>query len=295
MPDNLVYVGSRHRIRRWRNYGITSGPPAVPVVFLFRDDFLTDEGAPLTSPRTAEPGPGIALITDAGVLISISGGDLFINGNTAWGNAMYFTNSSFARTAGLMLLYKQFLSAQANQALEMGFDVDQASRVSEATNEYIRLSSAQLHPLFINNTGLFTVANRYDHTIILRETGAFYLIRGNTEYSEWTIHWISDSRNDTPYFVGLDRFRAGIASQIDQISLNQLPSPWDTDYGIATDRLAGARAPGDTFVHEADCLIEWEETALPGVGASRMIFREQDPNNHWFVFVVSNGDFQLYE
>ena len=46
------------------------------VQFLFRDDFLTDEAAPLVSPRTAEAGPGIVNLIDTGNIMDISGGEI---------------------------------------------------------------------------------------------------------------------------------------------------------------------------------------------------------------------------
>ena len=48
------------------------------VQFLFRDDFITDEGAPMVSPRTAEPGPGTWTLVDGGNDVSIVGEELII-------------------------------------------------------------------------------------------------------------------------------------------------------------------------------------------------------------------------
>jgi len=44
--------------------------------YLLYDEFITPDAAPLTSPRTCEPGPGTLAITDTASVLSISGGQL---------------------------------------------------------------------------------------------------------------------------------------------------------------------------------------------------------------------------
>src|SRR5690606_5532771 len=74
-----------------------------------------------------------------------------------------------------------------------------------------------------------------------------------------------------------------------------LRAPWNTDYGIATQRLAGARSAGDTFTHEADCLLEFTVTTLPSADQIEMRFRAQDASNYWQVTVDSSGNLDLDE
>lgn len=54
-------------IKRWATSGLT---------YLLYDDFTTPEAAPLTSPRTCEPGPGTLVISDSYSALSISGGSI---------------------------------------------------------------------------------------------------------------------------------------------------------------------------------------------------------------------------
>ena len=81
----------------------------------------------------------------------------------------------------------------------------------------------------------------------------------------------------------------------DNVSLQQLGAPWDTAYGIATQRLAGARSAGDTFTHEADCSIEFTVATLPTAGQVELFFRIQDATNYWQVTVDSTGALDLDE
>jgi hypothetical protein len=81
------------------------------------------------------------------------------------------------------------------------------------------------------------------------------------------------------------------------VRVAQLTAPWNaSDYGLATQQLAGARAPGDTFTHEANCLIEFTVATLPGAGTQiELRFRVQDATNYWQVTVDSTGALDLDE
>ena len=48
----------------------------TPLVYLLHDEFTTAESAPLTSPRTCEPGPGLGAAVDTAPVLSIAGGAL---------------------------------------------------------------------------------------------------------------------------------------------------------------------------------------------------------------------------
>ena len=52
--------------------------PGGGVTYLLRDEFTTDAAAPLTSPRTCEPGPGTLTISDADGAMNIASAQLEI-------------------------------------------------------------------------------------------------------------------------------------------------------------------------------------------------------------------------
>ncbi len=39
--------------------------------------------------------------------------------------------------------------------------------------------------------------------MVLRSTGTYVLIKGGTEYPNWTLLWISPTLNNTPLFPGI--------------------------------------------------------------------------------------------
>lgn len=85
-------------------------------------------------------------------------------------------------------------------------------------------------------------------------------------------------------------------ADVDYFRVAQLGGPWLDDYGIATQRLAGARSANDTFVHEANAQwVEFILTTLPSAGSITIDIRRQDANNKWQLEVTSAGAFNLNE
>lgn len=82
---------------------------------------------------------------------------------------------------------------------------------------------------------------------------------------------------------------------INRIVTAQLTGDWATDYGIATDRLAGSVSAGTTFIHEADCNLSWVVTNPPSSGSYIVRFRYQDTDNHWRIIVTTSGTLRLTE
>ena len=76
--------------------------------------------------------------------------------------------------------------------------------------------------------------------------------------------------------------------------------PFAAAYGMATQRLAGSVAQGTAFSHEADCLIEWTQVALPTFDYTRVTIRDPIPDEpfgrpEWWLMVAANGTLLLYE
>ena len=70
------------------------------VSYLLRDQFTTAASAPLASPRTAEPGPGTATITDTGNKLSIAGGILTSSTAGVAANDPAIVYNGIARASG---------------------------------------------------------------------------------------------------------------------------------------------------------------------------------------------------
>ena len=133
--------------------------------------------------------------------------------------------------------------------------------------------------------------NDYPTTWILRSTGCFGLIYDGA----WKLLIVRVDGSNDPVYACISCSNATGAHQHDDLRIMQLGAPWDTDYGIATQRLAGARSPGDTFTHEADGLIEYIQTALCTTSTTKVRFRQQDNSNHWLLSTYPSGTLYLGE
>jgi hypothetical protein len=272
--------------------GSLSGGGGVPVAFLFRDDFITAEGAPLASPRTAEPGPGTFNITDTGNRYSIVAEKLVKAAVGVGANdPRCFVSAAPSRAIGRAIICRFNGLANNLGRFNVGWDTnpnsspDRGSITVAAGGTIIVRDGdfAAITTVPIDENG------NYDVAIPPRTTGQFHLIKG-TGFSGWTLLWVGVA--GTSAFAG---FGSDGQYEIDHFRISDLPSPWDTDFGIATDRLAGIRALGDTYSHEADFVGEYVCTTVPAAGTMFWSFRRQDVNNYWEVIIEPNQDITLRE
>ena len=180
------------------------------ITYLYRDEFTTSESAPIASPRTAEPGPGILTFVQTDSELSIVGGKLVfpVQATPTWADQGYYTGS-IARAAGTLI------SSQIN--------VDLATKTVSATcQKTASLASAQRqYELGFSNTALnkwaddgigglqvgdFVAATDYQVLFVLRETGAHFLIKGGV-YTDWTLLWV-DANGTAAVFAGLSNYNA---------------------------------------------------------------------------------------
>ena len=149
----------------------------------------------------------------------------------------------------------------------------------------------------ITGTGYFSTPScnvgRFNNAeyvyIVRRDVGSFLIYDQKLVY----IDTFNPAKNQK--IVAVCAVPAHSGGEYSFIRLSLLGPPWDTDYGIATDRLAGARTAGDTFEHEADCLIEAEIDTIPSSDQIELRFRIQDANNYWRVTIDSSGNIDLDE
>lgn len=135
--------------------------------------------------------------------------------------------------------------------------------------------------------GSFAYGTEYQLAVILRSSGgSLYLAKGG-DYSSWTLLAATDTNSDATLYPTVQTEETPTT---EEVSGFDLPSPWASDYGIATQRLEGTRAAGDSFSHEANCLITWN-AALN----SSLAFRWQDDDNCWRVNVGADGSLTLNE
>jgi len=257
----------------------TSAGVVIPA-YTLDDLFTTSASAPLTSPRSAEPGPGTLTITDTGNLLSISGGRIVSSG--AWGSSdpRVVNLGTFARAAGKAFRAVIRRPAGSNNGPFVGV-LTSSSGANDYTNVvtfFLRNSSAVLD-IIETGSGFaqFTVGN-YSNSVdadlwmIMRSTGWFYVHNNKLMY----VSRLDASANVFDWRVACNQTNTA-ALQIDTMQNVDLGGAWASDFGIATDYKATSAA-GDTIVMIADALIEHTFTAQTGV-TKNIMFRYVDDNN----------------
>ncbi len=208
------------------------------------------------------------------------------------------TSEGFARASGLVF-YCTVTTSTISDRCQVGFDAQTtggtdrfASAMFFRESGALRVYDEAAQPLVEAYAELY----KYEVAIVLRSVGAFYYIKGGL-FTNWELVWVGVSEASSPMYARiLINTLAGLVTTHDTMRVSQLSAPWTDDYGIATDRLAGARSAGDTFTHEADCLLEYTVDTLPtSTNRIRVALRRQDADNYWHNRVESTGQVNLYE
>jgi hypothetical protein len=141
----------------------------------------------------------------------------------------------------------------------------------------------------INNTGYLYNAGLSTNNIlpqqtapaivyaILRNAGGFLAVKSGGAARLGYVDNSNVTANPRPAIINYsDNLLA-----YDYVRVAQLPAPWDTEYGIATNRVASAAA-SETTTSEADAIVEASWTAVTGQ-TWELDIRRTDDNNRWCV------------
>lgn len=233
------------------------------LVYLFRDEFTTPDDAPLTSPRTCEPGPGTLTFVDTANRMTIGSGRLNLS---AGAEAVTITGNTFARAVGLMGSAK-VADNTAEQGIDFLFHNRFLLRVAGHQDGVILDDNTAVGILPLNTTGERSVK------LITRTAGMWYVDNS-------TLMWVSVSSSANPYWYARSATNNS-AGYWASARVAQLGAPWDTDYGIATERIASAIA-GNTITSEANSMIEATWKAITGE-TYELSTRRTDDDNRWIV------------
>lgn len=234
------------------------------ITYLLRDEFTTTEAAPMTSPRTAEPGPGTWTIVDATNKVSIASGKLmFTLANT---DAPRVYGSVLTRVTGRTMLW-EVTPGTAPARLDMGF-ADTAGIVPNGGLAIlVNLSNGVQvgqdgSVLYLDQTGtVHTAGESRQYAIVIRSAGGFFFTKGGT-FTEWTLLFVLGASTDASLYPSLtSTATAASTSTFDYARVVDLGSPFNSDYGIAVvdtqtfTQALGAELltnPGPTFTFTAD-------------------------------------------
>lgn len=282
----------------WGQLGPLGVARKAGLTWLIRDDFTTDEAAPIVSPRTCEPGPGTLTMVQADGQFSISGGALNFPAQVSpqWLDQGFYSGAQ-ARVAGKALLVTLNISIPI---FIIGWNRSAQVSFNEASTLYIpSLTDVRYRELGIDNPifGSLTLSANVDYKIasILRTTGTWLCIKGGA-FTNWTLMWVAIWDNSVtvyPFFINYSA-----VGLMRNIGVRQLPAPFDADYGLTTLHIA---SPIDAteYTGNADGITDMTITApgvLDGLATTRCGFyyrADSDLTPAWHCYVDGAGAFRL--
>jgi hypothetical protein len=215
---------------------------------LLYDTFTTDDAAPITSPRTCEPGPGTLTFVQTDGTQILSGGDFVFTAQTTpvWGDQGFYGTAQ-TRAAGLALLCPLTLSTWE----ECGVGWHTAAAIVDPDSMEHAIQANTTNGQFDTEAPVLAIASGLSAAIeykvlqVLRDNGCFYVIDGK-------LYWESDSGNTAtlyPEFSNLDG--AGSMPDVDVLPLATYNSAWGGDWTEVTDTKTNP-ADGAPITMDAD-------------------------------------------
>lgn len=248
-----------------------------PKFYTLLDEFTTDQAAPLTSPRTCEPGPGTLTIVDTGNNLSISGGKAVSSARVS--NSDPTVKTEEFQTSPGRAVYFRFTpdsgeSFVGYRATNIAADIVQYGlqfSLSGGATSYL----AYFYKATGRSTGdTYTYGQDYEILVVFRDIGFFIFIRGGSEFSTWTLFFVDGSVASSSQATG----RINMSdTNLDTLALLDFYGDFLTDYGAATYHDASP-ASGDTGTMDADGFVEITWTPQAGETLNMYIRRTDDSN-----------------
>jgi len=240
---------------------LSEGGGAAPITYLFRDEFTTDEAAPIASPRTAEPGPGTLTLLQLEGSLSISGEQLVIDGTGVTGWAKLGPYVQFARAAGRAMFTTYTRTANGAGDTSTGVGWGKSAFSADALQYGLAFSGAKHYAVnggTFRELGDFTLGVLYKVAHVLQSTGSFLFMTEGA--GNWELRWVEEITTDAnPYAQLVNRVPIGTS---DYLRVRDLPAPFDTTQAIATLNVASP-ADATEYTGDADGIIDLT-VAAPG-------------------------------
>jgi hypothetical protein len=259
-----------------------SGAVAAALVYLLRDEFTTDEAAPITTPRTCEPGPGALTLVQTRPL-SISGQKLVFGGAPgSWTTQGGYSEQAILRAAGVVIFADLRFTTASN--FSFGFSssaaVNSPSTIGSASVDMAANFGPRI-PVY-NASVLFgqpAINQDYRFGIILRSSGFFVVGKGGGIGSTYKLIWPMDENNTATVYPFFSNFAS--AGGMDALLVSELSAPWNDSFGIVTQRRETV-LDGDEITHEANGFVRFTWQAVTGQ-VLEMDIRRTDADNRWIV------------
>lgn len=258
------------------------------VVYLLRDVFATDDPAPITAPRTCEPGPGTLTVVDTASRFSVDNHKLYVGAGTT---ALSLTSGGIARANARGLFFDTIQSSSSSTGIKVGW-TDGAGDIKYCSLNL--LNSRVNGGMFINSLfqDLYDPQNVQRYFVVLRTAGAF--VGGYIE-GQPKLFYVETIQAQANPQVKIENYNAqDFNTLLDNLTVYDELSELDTDWGVATSRTA-LPASGQTGTMTVDGQVDFTWTPAGGEIVDLQV-RRTDDDNCWIVRCNQAGSrIYLYE
>lgn len=259
------------------------------IRWLLRDEFTSDADAPLASPRTCEPGPGILTIAQINGPLSIVSGELSVPLPSPIGYpGVYAVGALLARKCGRALYAFVNFNSHVGDGVGLGFN-DDATPDAPIGNMIVGVqfgtsSYPVSNKLYVPLTDLVTNGSDATVIVIMRSTGMWLIHNNNLE-------WVGNVGTAGGYPC-LVNARASLL--MDEMGVLDLSGAWASQWGPATAHSA-TPTTGDVLACNANGTTEITWTPAEAETLDLMV-RRTDDDNCWIVRCdQAAGTIKLYE
>lgn len=216
-----------------------------PVHWLLNERFLTALAAGAVNGTMAEPTGGSRTVVDTTSLLSLSGGAAVWAGGLAtpaWGDPCIWWPAQ-TRVVGRALFGTLLIQTSGENGF--GWDNNQSGMPFGTAFNIVGTSLRYNEPGANPTLGTVTAGVAYRLAVVIRSSGGHLLIKGGSQYPQWTRVAVGNLGTSTPLYPAFSNYNAVIPN-ITQIVVTDLPTPWTTDFGPAS--LYSATPPAVTPV-----------------------------------------------
>lgn len=247
-----------------------AGQGMSPVVYTLRDEFTTNASAPLTSPRTCEPGPGTVTVTDATNVFSIANSKILASGTPA-AESYIRTSIQLTQVAG------QLVSAELAWTAGRPYLAFSTGAPASNNGNVIQVISSTRIDIRENGNGLATVFGSVPARfhIIKRPTAGYIFMCDNT------IVWITNAGNAAQYASLAELAGLAVNHTWDGFRVVTMGAPWLTSTGIATNAVASPGA-NEVTTQINNAIVEMTHTMVTNDVWNFMV-RRTDDSNCWII------------
>ena len=256
------------------------------VAYILLDRFTTDAAAPLTTPRTCEPGPGTLTIVDTNSIISIASSRLVINGTPA-ANDRVVQPLATTRAAGRAFIIRVPVTPTTittSGGVRIGLDATANASTLDIGLDFVTAAPPTSYRIKTSNSVVDTLpfpTMPMDVACVMRGTGGFFFVRGGGS-GAYTLIWVYNTITSSEFAKIFLNSATADNLALDDFRIVDLGGSFTTDNGIAT-AVSASPIANETLNCNADCLLEFTWTTPAAAGTIDLQVRRASDTNCWII------------